>query len=86
VKLCAVAGAMAAILSAPAGALADGRAGRIALMPPTLSILLELAELGSLAALREAATDRVIERVLPRLVADGAGWRFAYPGAGREMS
>src|ERR671916_1725345 len=67
--------------STPADALTDERAGRISLMPPTLSILLELAELGSLAALREAATDRVIERVLPRLVADGAGWRFAYPGA-----
>jgi 8-oxo-dGTP pyrophosphatase MutT (NUDIX family) len=73
--------------STPGAALADERAGRISLMPPTLSILLELVELGSLAALREAAADRVIERVLPRLVADGAGWRFAYPGgAGREIS
>jgi 8-oxo-dGTP pyrophosphatase MutT (NUDIX family) len=73
--------------STPAAALADERAGRISLMPPTLSILLELAELASLTALREAALDRVIERVLPRLVADGAGWRFAYPGgAGREAS
>ena len=73
--------------STPAAALVDEQAGRIALMPPTLSILLELAELGSLAALREAATDRVIERVLPRLVADGAGWRFVYPGAaGPEAS
>jgi 8-oxo-dGTP pyrophosphatase MutT (NUDIX family) len=72
--------------STPAAALADERAGRIGLMPPTLSILLELAELGSLAAVREAATDRVIERVLPRLVPDGAGWRFAYPHAtGREV-
>ena len=67
--------------STPAAALADERAGRIGLMPPTLSILLELAELDSLAAAREAATDRVIERVLPRLVSDGAGWRFDYPSA-----
>jgi 8-oxo-dGTP pyrophosphatase MutT (NUDIX family) len=71
----------------PAAALADERAGRIGLMPPTLSILLELAELGTLPAVRRAATDRVVERVLPRLVADGAGWRFAYPGGpGSEAS
>ena len=71
--------------STPSAALAEERAGRIGLMPPTLSILLELAELGSLAAARRAATDRVIERVLPRLVPDGAGWRFDYPRAsGRD--
>lgn len=66
----------------PAAALVDERAGRIGLMPPTLSILLELADLGSLAAVREAALDRVVERVLPRLVLeDGGGWRFGYPRA-----
>ena len=70
--------------STPAAALAEERAGRIGLMPPTLSILLELAELGSLAAVRRAATDRVIERVLPRLVPEGAGWRFDYPRATRS--
>ena len=68
--------------STPAAAFADAQAGRIGLMPPTLSILLELAELGSLPAVREAAADRVIERVLPRLVRDGDGWRFAYPRVG----
>ena len=73
--------------STPAAALADEQAGRIGLMPPTLSILLELAELGSLAELRRAATDRVVERVLPGLVRDGDGWRFDYPvraGEARE--
>ena len=69
--------------STPAGALADERAGRIGLMPPTLSILLELCGLGSLAEVRRAAADRVIERVLPRLVRDGHGWRFDYPGVQR---
>ena len=64
--------------STPAAALADAEAGQIGLMPPTLSILLELDELGSLAAVRRAAADRVIERVLPRLVRDGEGWRFDY--------
>ena len=63
----------------PAAALAEERAGRIGLMPPTLSILLELAELGSLAAVHAAADARVVERVLPRRVADGTGWRFGYP-------
>ena len=66
--------------STPAAALADAQAGRIKLMPPTLSILLELADLASLAEVRRAAGDRVIERVLPRLVRDDAGWRFDYPG------
>ena len=65
--------------STPAKALADEQAGRIGLMPPTLSILLELSDLGSWAEVRRAAADRVIERVLPRLVRDGDGWRFAYP-------
>ena len=65
--------------STPAAALDDEQAGRIGLMPPTLSILLELAELGSLANVRRAAADRVIERVLPRLVRDGDEWRFDYP-------
>jgi 8-oxo-dGTP pyrophosphatase MutT (NUDIX family) len=64
--------------STPAAALADEQAGRIGLMPPTLSILLELAELSSLANVRRAAADRVIERVLPRLVRDGDEWRFDY--------
>ena len=64
--------------STPAAALADEQAGRIGLMPPTLSILIELAELGS-RSVRQAAADRVVERVLPRLVLDGDGWRFDYP-------
>ena len=67
----------------PADALADEQAGRISLMPPTLSILLELSDLGSLAEVRRAAADRVIERVLPRLVRVGDGWRFDYPRAQR---
>ena len=69
--------------STPAAALADEQAGLIRLMPPTMSILLELADLGSLGAMRRAAADRVIQRVLPRLVRDGDGWRFDYPRAGR---
>ena len=40
--------------TAPAAALAAERDGRIALMPPTLSILLELADCGSIAEVRPA--------------------------------
>jgi 8-oxo-dGTP pyrophosphatase MutT (NUDIX family) len=69
--------------STPADALADEQAGRIGLMPPTLSILLELCGLSTLAEVRRAAADRVIEPVLPRLVRDGPGWRFDYPRAPR---
>jgi 8-oxo-dGTP pyrophosphatase MutT (NUDIX family) len=68
--------------STPDAALAAERAGQIALMPPTLSILLELSELGSLAAIRRAATERVVERVLPQLVEGPDGWQFRYPAPG----
>lgn len=63
----------------PAAALADQQAGRVSLMPPTLSILLELMELGSLAAIQAAAVHRVVARVRPELRPDGDGWRFVYP-------
>ena len=50
-------------------------------MPPTQSILMELAELGSIAAVADAATGRVIVPILPEPVRDAEGWRFRYPGA-----
>jgi 8-oxo-dGTP pyrophosphatase MutT (NUDIX family) len=72
--------------STPDAALAAERSGKITLMPPTLSILLELSELGSLAAIRQAATERVVERVLPLVVQGADGWQFRYPvpGGGRQ--
>jgi 8-oxo-dGTP pyrophosphatase MutT (NUDIX family) len=72
--------------STPDAALAAERTGQIALMPPTLSILLELSEIGSLDAARQAATDRVIERVLPELVEGSDGWQFRYPARGGGQS
>lgn len=72
--------------STPAAALEDEQAGRIGLMPPTLSILVELAALHSLAAVRRAAADRVVERVAPQLVRDRDGWRFDYPRAATPKS
>jgi 8-oxo-dGTP pyrophosphatase MutT (NUDIX family) len=68
--------------STPEAALDAERAGTIALMPPTLSILLELSELGSLAEIRQAAAERVVERVLPELVHGTGGWQFRYPAPG----
>src|ERR671916_60944 len=67
--------------ASPAAALADAQTGQINLMPPTVSILIELAELGSLTAVRDAAAERVIERVLPQLVRHGEDWPFDYPRA-----
>jgi 8-oxo-dGTP pyrophosphatase MutT (NUDIX family) len=70
--------------STPDAALAAERSGEITLMPPTLSILLELSELGSLAAIRRAATERVVERVVPQVVQGADGWQFRYPVRGRR--
>lgn len=65
--------------STPGGALEAARLGRIGLMPPTRSVLLELAELGDVAAVLERAADRTVQTVLPGLVRHRDGWRFAYP-------
>jgi 8-oxo-dGTP pyrophosphatase MutT (NUDIX family) len=65
--------------STPDAALAAERASQITLMPPTLSILLELSELGSLNAIQQAAIERVVKRVLPQLVEGPDGWQFRYP-------
>lgn len=64
----------------PAGALADLAAGRIQMLPPTLSILVELSELGSWARLAASARDRQVSPVLPRAVREGTGWVFDYGG------
>jgi len=63
----------------PRAALAAAERSDISLMPPTMSILLELADVDSVAGLMAAAKDRVIEPVLPRLVSADDGWTFAYP-------
>jgi glyoxylase-like metal-dependent hydrolase (beta-lactamase superfamily II)/8-oxo-dGTP pyrophosphatase MutT (NUDIX family) len=63
----------------PSAALAAAGRRDISLMPPTMSILLELAEVDSIAGLMAVANDRVIEPVLPRLVSTDQGWGYAYP-------
>jgi 8-oxo-dGTP pyrophosphatase MutT (NUDIX family) len=69
--------------TSPAAALAAQRDGRIALMPPTLSILLELADSGSIAEIRRLAEGRVVSKVLPELQRTDDGWRFVYPRRSR---
>jgi 8-oxo-dGTP pyrophosphatase MutT (NUDIX family) len=65
--------------SAPADALAAADLGELALMPPTRSMLLELADLATVAEVVDAARGRVVESVLPRLIRTGVGWSFSYP-------
>lgn len=65
--------------TSPAHAVAAYAAGELALMPPTLSILVELADLPSVAAALAVGRDRVVETVLPEVVRDGEGWVYRYP-------
>ncbi|MDN5771524.1 MAG: NUDIX hydrolase, partial [Microlunatus sp.] len=63
----------------PSEALTAYESGRIAMMPPTHAILIELAGLNSVTQLRELGRDRVVETVLPEVVRDGDGWAYRYP-------
>ena len=70
----------------PDAALQAERSGAMALMPPTLSILLELADHASVAEVLASAENRVIECVLPALVQTADGWRFSYPSPAEQRS
>ena len=70
----------------PEAALQAERSGAMALMPPTLSIMLELADHGSVAEVLGAAENRAIECVLPALVQTADGWRFSYPSPAEKRS
>ena len=73
--------------STPGEALAAERAGRIRMLPPTMSILIELADLATVAEVISQTIDRKIEPVLPQLVETESSWQFQYPRAGpRETS
>ena len=63
----------------PAAAVEAYERGGIAMMPPTLSILVELAGVGSVAEALELGRDRVVDTVLPEVVRDGARWVYRYP-------
>jgi 8-oxo-dGTP pyrophosphatase MutT (NUDIX family) len=70
--------------STPAKALVAQRAGQIRMLPPTMSILIELADLPTAAEVINNATGRQIEPVLPIVVRTGSGWEFRYPQAQRR--
>jgi 8-oxo-dGTP pyrophosphatase MutT (NUDIX family) len=63
----------------PASVLAAADRGDITLMPPTRSILLELADARSVRELLDAATGRMIECVLPKIIKTESGWTLRYP-------
>jgi 8-oxo-dGTP pyrophosphatase MutT (NUDIX family) len=65
--------------SAPQQALTAEHSGLIKMLPPTMSILIELADLVTVAEVINHATDRQIEPVLPQLVEAESGWQFRYP-------
>jgi 8-oxo-dGTP pyrophosphatase MutT (NUDIX family) len=68
--------------STPGEALAGERSGRFRMLPPTMSILIELADLAGVADVINRAVDRKIEPVLPQLVQTESGWQFRYPRVG----
>ena len=69
----------------PASVLAASDRGDITLMPPTRSILLELADARSVRELLDAATGRMIECVLPEIIKTESGWTLRYPSrSGKE--
>ena len=72
--------------STPGDALAAERSGRIRMLPPTLSILIELADLATVAEVINQTIERKIEPVLPRLVEAEGGWQFRYPQAGSRQT
>lgn len=68
----------------PAEALVAHRAGALGLMPPTLSILLELAEHPDVASVVAAAAGRTVGCVLPELIEAEGEWSFQYPRIGER--
>ena len=60
-------------------ALRDADRGRIGLMPPTRSLLLELSRFSSVGAVLSTGADRQVETVLPQLHFLDGRWRFSYP-------
>ena len=67
--------------STPQAALVAERSGVIKMLPPTMSILIELADCPTVADVIDHVHERQIEPVLPGLVKVPDGWRFRYPQA-----
>lgn len=66
----------------PAAALAAYENRTLMMMPPTVSILLELATVRRVADAIDLGQDRVVETVLPEVVRTSAGWTYRYPSRG----
>lgn len=65
----------------PSDAIEDWRSGRSGLLPPTWMSLADLADFDSVAA--AMAADRVINRVIPKVVREGRVLRVVLPGDSR---
>jgi 8-oxo-dGTP pyrophosphatase MutT (NUDIX family) len=65
----------------PAELLAAADHDQLGLMPPTRSILIELAGFPTVATALAATADRRVQTVLPRIVRGPDGWTFSYPGS-----
>jgi 8-oxo-dGTP pyrophosphatase MutT (NUDIX family) len=63
----------------PSDALADWKAGRRALLPPTWMALTELDECGTLAA--AMAAQRSLDKIIPKIVRDGQVLRAVLPAS-----
>ena len=63
----------------PAAAVVAYRAGDLAMLPPTLSILTELVHVRSVSDALELARGRVIQTVLPEVIRNDDGWCYRYP-------
>nr|WP_222598279.1 NUDIX hydrolase [Lentzea tibetensis] len=61
----------------PADAIADARAGKHMLMPPTMLTLADVGELGSVDKVMTA--ERSVEKIIPKLVRDGDVVRVVLP-------
>jgi hypothetical protein len=62
----------------PADALDDWRAGRCGLLPPTWMTLSDLADFDTVAA--AMAADRMIDKVMPKVVREDGVIRVILPG------
>lgn len=73
-----------AVWASPADTVAAYQAETLDMMAPTLSILIELSTVPSVAQLLRLGRDRVIEIVLPEVLREDGGWVCRYPSPTRQ--
>jgi 8-oxo-dGTP pyrophosphatase MutT (NUDIX family) len=77
-----------AVWISPAEALAEFAAGRMAMLPPTESVLRRLATFASARAVIDDAPGRVVVPLIPRRLVDGSGtarWVLAHDRTGEVL-